>query len=84
MLNARKKLIEKGAEMLVRIHSTGISTTEISKEVGVSQPLLYIYFTNKANFWREVVRYLRLNRPEDAERVHTREMLCERGLREWN
>lgn len=87
----RQSLIIATAGLLTRFASTSrnMSTTEIAKAAGVSQPLIYHYFrvegsktkeATRAKLIQEAFKYLGDNAPEQAQKVQTREFLIEDSL----
>lgn len=52
----RKNIIlDKTAELIAREGVSAVSMERVSREVGVSKPLIYVYFPNQTNLLRELL-----------------------------
>lgn len=54
----KEKLIEAGLNLLAQKSPEEISMDEIAEKAGVTKPMVYYYFGNKAGFYKYLVEYI--------------------------
>ena len=84
-INNREKLIVTTAYLMagkgddIGTSSAGISTPEIARASGVTQPLIHYHFKRSVKLFEKAFEWLMDNDPEAAHYVESRESKCSKS-----
>jgi len=78
-----RQILEAALEVFAERGLSDARLEDIAKRAGVSKGTIYLYFPNKEELFREVVRTSVISYIERAEAVLTNQADAEQALREW-
>jgi len=82
---SRQKIIGACADLLKETSSAAISTGEVAKKAGCTQPLIYYYWPSEKELfceaWCQVVKYYQggWDRNKKLEKLNIREKYCSKS-----